>query len=155
MDNLWIIAFVVGGFVVALLTLLLVRGRFGTPKEQANFEFHELLSSSEVPPNVTLKGVANCRGHDLPSQQILGTGVMWLTDDELGFVLRSPRRHFRIRRSTIQSARVDSRFARPGIEEVSDEHDFLIVGWDDLSGESTIVFQLPDPAPWAAELNPS
>jgi hypothetical protein len=153
-DKFWIVTFVLGGFVAVVLSVLLLRGRFGTTQEQGDYTLREMLSADEIPAAATRKSVGNCRGHSLQSRQVLGAGVLWATDDEVGFLLRNARRQFRIKRSTIAAATVSSSFSRTGIEETSDRDEFLIVDWyagDDLS---QIVFQLTEPAPWAEELAP-
>jgi len=135
-----------------LLTILGLRGRFGTARERGRFELNELLHSNEVPAQTRRREIATCRGHSLDAQALYGAGALWLTDAELGFALWSPRRHLRIPTETITSATATSEYHRVGIDEVSDEVDFLVVGWDTKVGPATVAFQVPDPEVWAEDI---
>lgn len=152
MGNLWIGGFVIGGFVIVVLTILGLRGRFGTPSQQGEFDLDWLANSEEVPRRTLRKERATCRGHSLRSRAIQGAGVLWLTDDTLGFVLRTPRRHMKIQRSTVVNATVSATYHRIGIDETSDGRDFLVVEWDSDEGPATIAFQLADAQSWADDI---
>lgn len=152
MNTLVIVGIVLAVVVALLLTVLLIRGRFGTPSEQGEFELDELLHSGEVPHHTLRREVAACRGHSLDAPSLVGAGVLWLTADDLGFVRRTPRRHVHVPVRSVISAEPASRYARPGIEETSDRVDFLVVEWETADGPATVAFQLPDPGAWAADI---
>lgn len=154
MDYFWIVAFIVGGFVIVVLSILLLRGRFGTPQEQADYEMRELLHSDDIPSEAHRRVIATCRGHDAGKHQMFGVGVLWASDDALGFVLRTPRRHLRIARSEIDGARASSSYSRVGVEESLETEEFLIVDWISDNRPAQIVFRLHDPRPWVEELAP-
>jgi len=139
--------------VAVILVILGLRGRFGTPRERGQFELNELMRSDEVPRRTTLREIATCRGHSLDSRALYGAGALWLTRDTLGFVLRAPRRHLAIPVASITSATAASSYHRIGVDEVSDEEDFLVIGWDVSDGPATIAFQVPDPKRWITALD--
>lgn len=150
MSALTILLVGLGVILALLLGVLLVRGRFGTPAEQGTYELNELASSAEVPRRTLRKDPAVCRGRS--DRPLLGAGILWLTDDELGFLLRTPRRRTELSLDSVDSVTVTDRYVRPGLTETSDRTDFLVVTFSaSESGGSleSVCFQLDEPDAWA------
>lgn len=148
MDGVTLAFVALGIFIAAGLLILGLRGRFGTAPQQGEFELSELSRSRAVPRRAVLRSVAACRGHSLDSRALYGSGVLWLTDDTLGFLLRSPRRELRLALDDVTGATASDVYRRIGVDETSDRPDLLIVEWKAKGVPSTIAFQIADPAPW-------
>lgn len=153
MRSLALAGFVTGGFIVVVLVVLGLRGRFGTTEQRGDYELYELEHSSDVPKGARTTR-ATCRGHDGERHQIIGAGVLWATGDFVGFALRSPRRHLRIPRARVESAIATDAHTRPGGVERADGDRLLVVTWEDPhDGQITVVFDLDDAPQWAAALS--
>lgn len=151
MDLLSYVVVALGVVAAAGLTILGLRGRFGTPRQQGAFELSE-LARSEAPRSAIRREAATCRGHSLEGRPLLGSGVLYLTEDRLGFILRDPRRTIEIATSDIRSVTASSSYHRPGMSDVSDAEDFLVIEWSAPKGPATIAFRLPEPKRWVDDI---
>ncbi|HNI34852.1 MAG TPA: hypothetical protein PLV93_05600 [Microthrixaceae bacterium] len=154
MNDLLPIVAIVAGVVVAVLAVLFVRGRFGTAHEQGRYHLTELARSKHVPRRARRRSIATGRGSTIRGKPMIGAGVLWLTDDRVGFVRRTPHQTVEIDLRTISSATSSDRFTRDGIEETANgDEQFLIVEWQP-TGTTTarIAWLVPDADEWAQDI---
>ena len=153
MSLLKIVLLIAGAVATSSLAILGLRGRFGTTAEQGRYELDELSRSKDVPRRARRRSVAMARGSTMPGRSLIGAGVLWLTDDTLGFVRRSPKRRVTIDVASIRTITVSPTYREDVVEETSTDGDFLIIGWDHIDTvASTIAFRVDDPEGWAAAI---
>jgi hypothetical protein len=135
------------------LSLGVVRGRFGTVQRRANLELVELSGSREVPGSALRRARAVCRGHtgDLPA--VLGTGVLWLEPERLGFLVRRPRRRMEIELTAVRRAYAAWTYHRPGFRPVRAKTPMLVVEWSTPRGSTKVAWRVNDAVRWARDIN--
>lgn len=148
-----IVAFLVGGLVVSALVVLGLRGRFGTPRQQGDYELYELERSPSIPSGAR-RCRATSRGHDMASErQMIGAGVLWADGERVEFILRRPRRTLTISRSRIDEVVATDTWARPGTVTRTDGPRLLLITWSDhRHGTARMAFELDDAPDWAEHL---
>ena len=133
------------GAVLCVLGLLVVRGRFGTARRRVVFDLTE-VASHDVPKGAALRRSARCMGHSADRAPVRGTGVLWLTDDTLGFSVREPRTVFTIDLVDVVSVSARQVVRRPGVRAIrSKDRPFVVVEWGTGDGGTAMVSWRLDP----------
>ncbi len=118
------------GAALCAAALLVLRGRFGTPRRRVVFDLTERVVPRDVPRDAVLHQSARCFGHSADAPQVRGTGVLWLTDEALGFTVREPRREVHVDLRDVVSVSARSTVRRPGVRALrSTGRPFLVIEW--------------------------
>lgn len=134
------------GAALCVLALLVLRGRFGTARRRVVFDLAEIAASNDVPKDAVLRRSARCMGHSADSTPVRGTGVLWLTDDTLGFSVREPRFDFTIDAADIVSVSARQVVRRPGVRAIrSVGRPFVVVEWTTADAGTAMVSWRLDP----------
>ena len=139
---LWVVAL---GAVLCVLALLVVRGRFATARRRVVFDLTE-VAAHDVPGAAVLHRSARCLGHSADRASVRGTGVLWLTEDTLGFSVRAPRHLFTIDLVDVVSVSTRQVVRRPGVRAIrSKDRPFVVVEWATGDGGTAMVSWRLDP----------
>ncbi len=143
---LTVLAVVALGAVLSVFALLVLRGRFGTPRRRVVFDLTEHVAT-HAPKDASMLRSARCMGHSADSAPVRGAGVLWLTADQLGFSLRQPRRDFTIDLGSVVSVATQQVVRRPGVRPIrgSSGKPFLAVEWTTPDGKVAMVSWRFDP----------
>ncbi len=133
------------GAALCVLALLVLRGRFGTARRRVVFDLTE-VASHDVPRGAVLRRSARCMGHSADRAPVRGTGVLWLTEDTLGFSVREPRSVFAIDLADVESVAARHVVRRPGVRAIrSKDRPFVVVEWRAGDGSTALVSWRLDP----------
>jgi len=134
------------GAALCVLALLVLRGRFGNPRRRVVYDLTEMASSNDVPKRAVLRRSARCMGHSADEPPVRGTGVLWLTENTLGFSVREPRSEFTIHLVDVMSVSAKQVVRRPGVRPIrSTTRPFVVVEWVAHDGHPAMVSWRLDP----------